>query len=130
MERAAPSAASTRRQTPTGRERQLRDVADVFGIADDLVAILGMQKSVEVAIPTTMDDGSVRVFTGYRVTHNVAPRALQGRDPLPPRRHPRRGQGARDVDDLEVRLMNLPFGGAKAGVICDPRHSRAASSNG
>ncbi len=54
-------------------QRQLRDVAGVFELDDDLVAILGScKKSVEVAIPTTMDDGGVRVFTGWRVTHNVA----------------------------------------------------------
>src|SRR5439155_6187696 len=53
--------------------QQLRMVADIFGIDDDLVGVLGeCKKSVEVAIPTTIDDGSVRVFTGWRVTHNVA----------------------------------------------------------
>src|SRR5262245_51833033 len=54
-------------------QEQLRKVADTFGIDDDLVGVLGeCKKSVEVAIPATMDDGSVRVFTGWRVTHNVA----------------------------------------------------------
>ena len=44
----------------------------------------------------------------------------QGRHPLPPRRHPRRGDGAGRVDDVEVRGRELPFGGGKGGVICDP----------
>src|SRR5947209_4322162 len=53
--------------------QQLRRVADTFGIDDSLVAVLQeCKKSVEVAIPTTMDDGSVRAFAGYRITHNVA----------------------------------------------------------
>jgi glutamate dehydrogenase (NAD(P)+) len=103
-------------------QQQLQDVADAFGIDDDLVAILGAcKKSVEVSIPTTMDDGSVRVFTGWRVTHNVARGPSKGGI----RYHP-------DVTLDEVKalamwmtwkcsLMGLPFGGAKGGVVCDPK---------
>ena len=62
------------RENPLGlARRQLRKVADMLAIDDDLVNILQeCKKSVEVSIPTQMDDGSVHVFTGYRVTHNVA----------------------------------------------------------
>jgi glutamate dehydrogenase (NAD(P)+) len=103
-------------------QRQLGDVASVFGIDDDLVAVLGeCKKSVEVAIPTTMDDGSVRVFTGWRVTHNVARGPSKGGI----RYHP--GVTLDSVKGLAMwmtwkcALMNLPFGGAKGGVVCDPR---------
>src|SRR5579862_3602284 len=52
--------------------RQLRKVADTFAVDDALVNVLQeCKKSVEVAIPTRLDDGSVHTFTGYRVTHNV-----------------------------------------------------------
>ena len=52
---------------------QLRRVAQAFDIDDDMVNVLGRcKKGVEVSIPTRMDDGSVEVFTGYRVIHNVA----------------------------------------------------------
>jgi glutamate dehydrogenase (NAD(P)+) len=102
--------------------RQLRKVADVFGLDDDLVNILQeCKKSIEVAIPTKMDDGSVHAFTGYRVTHNVARGPSKGGI----RYHP-------DVTLDEVKalamamtwkcaLMGLPFGGAKGGVTCDPK---------
>jgi glutamate dehydrogenase (NAD(P)+) len=101
---------------------QLRKVADTFGIDDDLVGVLGeCKKAVEVSIPTTLDDGSVRAFTGWRVTHNVARGPSKGGI----RYHP-------DVTLDEVKalamamtwkcaLMNLPFGGAKGGVVCDPK---------
>jgi glutamate dehydrogenase (NAD(P)+) len=101
---------------------QLRKVADTFGIDDDLVGVLGeCKKSVEVAIPVTMDDQSVRCFTGWRITHNVARGPSKGGI----RYHP-------DVTLDEVKalamamtwkcaLMNLPFGGAKGGVVCDPK---------
>jgi len=102
--------------------RQLRKVADTFAIDDALVNVLQeCKKSVEVSIPTTLDDGSVHAFTGYRVTHNVARGPSKGGI----RYHP-------DVTLDEVKalamamtwkcaLMGLPFGGAKGGVTCDPK---------
>jgi glutamate dehydrogenase (NAD(P)+) len=106
--------------------RQLRKVADTFGLDDDLVNVLQeCKKSVEVTIPTKMDDGSVHAFTGYRVTHNVARGPSKGGI----RYHP-------DVTLDEVKalamamtwkcaLMGLPFGGAKGGVTCDPKRMSA-----
>ena len=103
-------------------QQQLRDVAAAFELDDDLVGILAAcKKSVEVAIPTTMDDGSVHVFTGWRVTHNVARGPSKGGI----RYHP--GVSLDGVKGLAMwmtwkcALMNLPFGGAKGGVICDPK---------
>lgn len=102
--------------------RQLRNVAEVFGVSDDLVSILSScKKSVEVSIPTTMDDGSVRVFSGFRVTHNVARGPSKGGI----RYHP--SVSLNEVKALAMwmtwkcALMNLPFGGAKGGVVCDPK---------
>jgi glutamate dehydrogenase (NAD(P)+) len=103
-------------------QQQLRKVADTFGIDDRLVEVLKQcKKTVEVSIPTAMDDGSVRAFTGYRVTHNVSRGPSKGGI----RYHP-------DVTQDEVKalamwmtwkcsLMGLPFGGAKGGVICNPK---------
>ena len=103
-------------------QHQLSRVADVFGIDDRLVNVLReCKKSVEVSIPTSLDNGSVVAFTGYRVTHNVSRGPSKGGI----RYHP-------DVTLDEVKalamwmtwkcaLMGLPFGGAKGGVICDPK---------
>jgi glutamate dehydrogenase (NAD(P)+) len=103
-------------------QEQLRNVAQVFGLDDDLVAVLGAcKKAVEVSIPTKMDDGSVHCFTGWRVTHNVARGPSKGGI----RYHP-----AVTLDEVKAQamwmtwkcaLMNLPFGGAKGGVVCDPK---------
>jgi glutamate dehydrogenase (NAD(P)+) len=102
--------------------RQLRKVADTFGIDDNLVNVLQeCKRALEVSIPTQLDDGSVRVFTGYRITHNVARGPSKGGI----RYHP-------DVTLDEIKalamvmtwkcaLMGLPFGGAKGGVTCDPK---------
>ena len=62
------------RENPLDLARaQLRRVGEAFGLDGDLIAILsGVKKCVEVAVPVLMDDGTVTVFDGYRVTHNVA----------------------------------------------------------
>src|SRR5690242_481311 len=103
-------------------QQQLRNVAEVYGLDDDMVGILGeCKKSVEVSIPTTMDDGHVNVFAGWRVTHNVARGPSKGGI----RYHP--GVTLDEVKALAMwmtwkcALMNLPFGGAKGGVVCDPK---------
>ncbi|MDX6482021.1 MAG: glutamate dehydrogenase [Gaiellaceae bacterium] len=101
---------------------QLARVADTFDVDPNLVSVLGRcKKAIEVSIPVTMDDGSTQVFIGYRVTHNIARGPSKGGI----RYHP-------DVTLDEVRalsmwmtwkcaLMNIPFGGAKGGITCDPK---------
>ena len=78
-------------------------------------------REIIIHIPIGMDNGSVEVFTGYRVQHSIA-------------RGPAKG-GVRYAPDVtldEVRalaswmtwkcaVVNIPFGGAKGGVICDPK---------
>ena len=74
-----------------------------------------------VHIPVGMDDGSIEVFTGYRVQHSIARGPAKGGIRYSP-----------DVSLDEVRalaswmtwkcaVVNIPFGGAKGGVICDPK---------
>jgi glutamate dehydrogenase (NAD(P)+) len=101
---------------------QLRRVADVFEIDQNLVNVLSnCKKSVEVSVPVGMDDGSTQVFAGYRVVHNIARGPSKGGI----RYHP-------DVTLDEVKslamwmtwkcaLAAIPFGGAKGGVVCNPK---------
>jgi glutamate dehydrogenase (NAD(P)+) len=101
---------------------QLRQVADTFDIDDRLVHVMQeCKKAVIVSIPTAMDDGSVVAFEGYRVQHNVARGPSKGGI----RYHP-----AVTLDEVKAlamwmtwkcALMGLPFGGAKGGVVCDPK---------
>jgi glutamate dehydrogenase (NAD(P)+) len=78
-------------------------------------------REIIVHIPVGMDDSRIEVFTGYRVQHSIA-------------RGPAKGgvRYAKDVSLDEVRalaswmtwkcaVVNIPFGGAKGGVICDPK---------
>jgi glutamate dehydrogenase (NAD(P)+) len=115
--------ASHLRENPYDLARQqLRRVGEVFGIDPNLIGVLELcKKTVEVSIPVSMDDGSVRVFEGFRVTHNIARGPSKGGI----RYHP-----AVTRDEVKAlamwmtwkcALMGLPFGGAKGGVICDPK---------
>jgi glutamate dehydrogenase (NAD(P)+) len=101
---------------------QLRRVAEIFAIDQRLVNVLQeCKKAVVVSVPVTMDDGSITAFEGFRVTHNIARGPSKGGI----RYHP-------DVTLDEVKalamwmtwkcaLMNIPFGGAKGGVVCNPK---------
>ena len=96
--------------------------ADHLGLEPGLREVLRYpQREVQVRFPVKLDDGGVRVFTGYRVQHNVARGPAKGGL----RFHPQA-----DLDDVRAlamwmswksALVNVPFGGAKGGVTCDPR---------
>ena len=96
--------------------------ADHLGLEPGLREVLRHpQREVQVRFPVKLDDGRVRVFTGYRVQHNVARGPAKGGL----RFHPQA-----DLDDVRAlamwmswkcALVNVPFGGAKGGVTCDPR---------
>jgi glutamate dehydrogenase (NAD(P)+) len=100
---------------------RLDDAAKLTGIDPDVHRMLRRPRRVlEVAIPVRMDDGRVEVFTGWRVHHDTTRGPAKGGI----RFHP-------DVDANEVTALaagmtfktavaNLPFGGAKGGVRCDP----------
>jgi glutamate dehydrogenase (NAD(P)+) len=101
---------------------QLRRVGELFGIDGQLISVLEKtKKTVEVSVPVRMDHGDVEVFTGYRVTHNIARGPSKGGI----RYHP--GVTRDEVKALSMwmtwkcALMGLPFGGAKGGVVCDPK---------
>ncbi|MHB8641669.1 MAG: Glu/Leu/Phe/Val family dehydrogenase [Gaiellaceae bacterium] len=101
---------------------QLRRVAEVFEIDQNLVNVLQeCKKAVEVSVPVSMDNGQTQVFSGYRVVHNIARGPSKGGI----RYHP-------DVTLDEVKalamwmtwkcaLAGIPFGGAKGGVVCNPK---------
>ncbi len=118
-------------ETPTTLQQELNpwlaaetrfDVAATrLGLDDGMRQILSRPgREVTVNIPVQLDDGRLQVFTGYRVQHSIA-------------RGPAKGgiRFAPDVTLDEVRalaawmtwkcaVVNIPFGGAKGGVICNP----------
>ncbi len=102
-------------------EARFNEAATLLGLDEGLQKVLRTPTmEVTVYIPIQMDDGRIEVFTGYRVQHSLA-------------RGPAKGgiRFAPDVTLDEVRalaswmtwkcaVVNIPFGGGKGGVICDP----------
>jgi glutamate dehydrogenase (NAD(P)+) len=103
-------------------QQQFDHAAEKLDLDDGMRRVLRVpQRELTVNFPVTMDDGEVRVFTGYRIQHNVS-------------RGPAKG-GIRYHQDVtldEVRALamwmswkcacvNIPFGGGKGGVIVDPK---------
>ena len=84
------------------------------------------KRQLVVSIPTKMDDGSVRVFEGFRVQHNIARGPAKGGI----RYHP--NVTLDEVKALaawmtwKTATVNIPFGGGKGGVICDPKRMTKA----
>src|SRR6476660_147139 len=96
--------------------------AQLLGLDADLYAVMRVpSREIKVYIPVRMDSGHIQVFEGYRVQHNFA-------------RGPAKGgiRYAPDVNLDEVKalsawmtwkcaVVNVPFGGGKGGIICDPQ---------
>ncbi|HUA85108.1 MAG TPA: Glu/Leu/Phe/Val dehydrogenase [Bryobacteraceae bacterium] len=102
-------------------EARFDAAAAKLGLDDGMQKVLRTpSREVIVHIPVMLDDGRLEVFTGYRVQHSIA-------------RGPAKGgiRYAPDVTHDEVRalaawmtwkcaVVNIPFGGGKGGVVCDP----------
>lgn len=100
----------------------IRRALEKLGYSEEVYELLKEPlRMLTVKIPVRMDDGSVKVFTGYRAQHNDAVGPTKGGI----RFHP-------DVTEKEVKalsiwmslkcgIVDLPYGGGKGGIVCDPR---------
>jgi glutamate dehydrogenase (NAD(P)+) len=103
--------------------RQFDTAADRLNLDPGMREVLRRpRRALTLSLPVKMDDGSIRVFEGYRVQHNSSRGPCKGGI----RYHP-------NVTFDEVKALaswmtwkcatvNIPFGGAKGGIICDPKH--------
>lgn len=99
----------------------IRRAAEIMDIQERILDLLiTPEREIRVTIPIEMDNGEVRTFQGYRIQHNSARGPMKGGL----RYHP-------DVNIDEVRslaslmtwktaLVDIPFGGAKGGITCNP----------
>ncbi|CAN5651907.1 glutamate dehydrogenase [soil metagenome] len=100
---------------------RLDDAAKLADLDPDIHQLLRLPRRIlEVTVPIRMDDGRIEVFTGWRIHHNTVRGPAKGGI----RFHP-------DVDTLEIcalaagmtlktAVTDLPFGGGKGGIRCDP----------
>jgi glutamate dehydrogenase/leucine dehydrogenase len=108
---------------------QLRIAAEYLKLDEGIHAVLASPKrQLTVSLPVKMDDGTTHVFTGYRVQYNDARGPFKGGI----RYHP--GVTLDEVKALaawmtwKTSVANIPYGGAKGGIICDPKHMSAGEN--
>jgi glutamate dehydrogenase/leucine dehydrogenase len=102
--------------------KQFNNAADHLGLDEGMRKVLSQPKrALIVSVPVRMDDGSINVYEGFRVNHNIA-------------RGPAKG-GIRyhlgvTLDEVKAlaswmtwkcAVVNIPFGGGKGGIVCDPQ---------
>jgi len=102
--------------------KQLDIAAEKLKLDPSIVQMLKHpRRMITVAVPVRMDDGSIKVFTGYRVQHNNWRGPFKGGI----RYHPNV-----DLDEVKAlamwmtwkcSIMDLPYGGGKGGVVCNPK---------
>src|SRR5580700_10768895 len=121
LEATTPSALEEEFNPRLSAEAQFDSAAARLGLDEGMQKVLrSPSREIIIHIPVMLDDGRIEVFTGYRVQHSIA-------------RGPAKGgiRYAPDVTHDEVRalaawmtwkcaVVNIPFGGGKGGVICDP----------
>src|SRR5580658_8450475 len=121
LEATTPSTLESEFNPKISAEVRFDEAAGLLGLDEGMQKVLrSPSREIIVHIPIALDDGRLEVFTGYRVQHSIA-------------RGPAKGgiRYAPDVSLDEVRALaawmtwkcavtNLPFGGGKGGVICDP----------
>jgi glutamate dehydrogenase (NAD(P)+) len=84
------------------------------------------KRSITVAVPVKMDDGSVRMFEGYRVQHHLSMGPTKGGTRFAPSVNIGEVAALAMWMSWKCALAGLPYGGAKGGVNCDPRSLSAA----
>ncbi len=103
-------------------QAQLSTAAELMNLDEDIHAILREpMREFHVSIPVRMDDGTLKIFKGFRVQYNDARGPAKGGI----RFHP--GETVDTVRALaawmtwKCAVVNIPLGGGKGGVICDPK---------
>ncbi len=100
---------------------QLNLAADRIGLDPNVRArLVRPDRALIVSVPTRMDDGSVHVFTGYRVQHNDALGPFKGGIRYDTQVNLGEVSALAMWMTWKCALVGLPFGGAKGGIACDP----------
>ena len=97
-------------------------VYSTMGLDPSWRPVLSTPKRVlTVSCPVKMDDGRIQVFTGYRCQHNGALGPFKGGIRYDPSVHMDEVMALAMLQTWKNALVGLPFGGAKGGVVCDPK---------
>ncbi|MFS0890863.1 Glu/Leu/Phe/Val family dehydrogenase [Peribacillus frigoritolerans] len=96
---------------------------DKLGYPEEVFELLKEPlRLLTVKIPVRMDDGSVKIFTGYRAQHNDAVGPTKGGIRFHPNVTEREVKALSIWMSLKCGIVDLPYGGGKGGIVCDPRN--------
>lgn len=95
---------------------------DKLGYPEEVYELLKEPiRMLTVRIPIRMDDGSIQIFTGYRAQHNDAVGPTKGGVRFHPNVTEKEVKALSIWMSLKAGIVDLPYGGGKGGIICDPR---------
>ena len=102
-------------------QQNVRDAAETLEIGRSLFNLLDQpEREITVTLPVELDDGRVEAFTGYRVQHSRVLGPGKGGMRFHPDSDLDEVRGLAALMTWKCALLDLPFGGAKGGVVCDP----------
>lgn len=103
-------------------QRVVKTALEQLGYPDEMYDLLKEpMRLLTVRIPVKMDDGKTRVFTGYRAQHNDAVGPTKGGVRFHPKVTEKEVKALSIFMSLQSGIADLPFGGGKGGIVCDPR---------
>lgn len=103
-------------------QRQLDRCAEILNLEDCVRCLLRVpMREIQVAIPVRMDNGKIEVFQGFRVQYNDARGPTKGGIRFHPEETIDTVRALAAWMTWKCSLMDIPLGGAKGGVICDPK---------
>ncbi len=106
----------------TSTRAVVKDALDRLGYPNEVYELLkDSMRILKVRIPVKMDDGSTKVFTGFRAQHNNAVGPTKGGVRFHPEVTETEVNALAIWMSLKAGIMDLPYGGGKGGIICDPR---------
>jgi glutamate dehydrogenase len=106
----------------TSTQVVIKEALNKLGYADEMYELLKEPlRMLTVRIPIRMDDGSTKIFTGYRSQHNDAVGPTKGGVRFHPEVNEDEVKALSMWMSLKCGIVDLPYGGGKGGIICDPR---------
>ncbi|MFC5591886.1 Glu/Leu/Phe/Val dehydrogenase [Sporosarcina soli] len=106
----------------TSTQDVIKEALDKLGYDEGMYELLKEPlRMVEVRIPVRMDDGKVKVFTGYRGQHSDAVGPTKGGVRFHPEVTAEEVKALSMWMTLKAGIVDLPYGGGKGAIICDPR---------
>ena len=97
------------------------EAAQILGYSEsDIEPLKYPERELKVSVPVEMDDGSIRVFEGYRVQHSTSRGPAKGGIRFHPAVNNDEVKALAAWMTFKCAVVNIPYGGGKGGVICDP----------